>query len=202
MLNTQLVIEPVPRQKEKRIAIPLSRGKLLMVLLGAIAFVIGCVFLWVLPNPANRSLLLLCRIGAVAGALFSTACGVYAAIKMFDSKPGLIIDSKGLIDNSSGLAVGRIPWRDIVDVRVLKAEFGTYLVIDVRNPKSYAGRGNAFKRLINAGNMKMVGSPIAFDASTLRITFDKLVDLVESAFERHTGRREYEYDEDSEIEDY
>ena len=58
---------------------------------------------------------------------------IYGCIKIFDSKPGLVIDAEGLIDNSSAAAAGRIPWTDIGGVNVFTMHRQRMLTIELRD---------------------------------------------------------------------
>ncbi len=50
----------------------------------------------------------LIRISGIAAIIFSTLCILYISIKLFDKKPGLTIDQKGITDNSNYNKVGLI----------------------------------------------------------------------------------------------
>jgi hypothetical protein len=63
---------------------------------------------------------LVLRAVAVIGAGFAGLCACYASIKVFDRRPGLVIDKEGIVDNSSGVAVGRVPWHEITGARVAR----------------------------------------------------------------------------------
>src|SRR5437764_14021730 len=92
--------------------IPLSKGKVLAVAVApATAFVMLGVFIYlhaqVLPhNPT------LTKSVCIACILFFGLGSIYGWRKLFDTAPGLIIDSEGLIDNASAISAGRIPWSD------------------------------------------------------------------------------------------
>jgi hypothetical protein len=100
------------------VVIPLSKSKIMLMLLGSMCFVGVSVWLWCIAGEQDHFHPLKVRTAAVAGVSFFGLCAVYGCLKLFDGKPGLIIDSRGIVDNSSGLRVGHVPWTDITGVKV------------------------------------------------------------------------------------
>lgn len=115
-------------------------------------------------------------IGLASMILFGFFGG-FATWKLFDKKPGLVLDGFGIIDNASGLAAGLIPWTDVVDTGTFEVQKQKMLVINVRDPQKYIMRGSPLKRLLVKANHKMCGSPIVISPNALKIDFDELVSL-------------------------
>ena len=167
------------------IIIPLSKNKIVLLLFGAVVFVAGSVWMWSIADSQNRHSPLFMKSVAAAGGLFFGLCGIYGGYKLFDTRPGLIIDDQGLIDNSSAVAVGRIPWDDIAALRLSVIAGQRLISILLTEPEKYASRGNLFGRMLNATSAKMTGSPINIASIAVRIDFDELVQVLTDAFERH-----------------
>jgi hypothetical protein len=126
--------------KEKAINIPLSKGKLIKGLIGSIIFVlIGSWLLIYQPeigNPIFDNPVV--KYGAsVASILFFGFGIIYFSIKITDKKPGIIIDDSGILDNSSAVSTGPIPWTDIERFSIVKVMKQEFLVIGVNNPEFY-----------------------------------------------------------------
>jgi hypothetical protein len=166
--------------------IPLSKKKLVLLLFGAIAFVGGSTWMWSHADVQSRFSPHFVKAVAVAGISFFGLSAIYVGYKVFDSRPGLIIDSLGIIDNSSAVAAGRIFWHDIVGLNVSTISRQRFIVIEVVDPQEFIERGNLFRRILNTLNMKMMGSPIAISSNSLRANFDQLVALLTDAFEKQT----------------
>jgi hypothetical protein len=67
-------------------------------------------------------------LSGLAGIIFFGFVGFYLLKKLFNKKPGLIISNSGIVDNSSGISVGFIPWSDIKEIKetmVAKSETPT-----------------------------------------------------------------------------
>ncbi|VAW74802.1 hypothetical protein MNBD_GAMMA12-3278 [hydrothermal vent metagenome] len=165
------------------VIVPLSRFKLFLLLIVVAIFTAASI--WVLSldperiksSPKFNNLQFIYGIAYVCISLCSLI-GVYVVKKMFDSKPGLIINSEGITDNSSGVAAGLIPWSEIIGYKEHEIHSTKFLVIQVREPEKYAARGSIIQRALNKGTMKMVGSPISIASTSLRIKHTKLLELV------------------------
>jgi hypothetical protein len=159
------------------VSIPLSKTKLAFLLLLAAGFVALCAWLYLHPNGTRYDPTFVRAIGMV-GFVFFGLCGVIALTKCFDSRPGLVLDSLGITDNSSGVAAGRIAWSEIRDVQIASVRSQKFLVLLVTNPEKYLGKGNFLKRFLVDANYRMTGSPITISSSALRISFAELEQLV------------------------
>lgn len=170
---------------ETRIA--LSKTKMLLLILASAAFIgIGA---WMLTLDAAQieaqrrfnNPLFIYGI-AWAAIVFFTWTGVVGIRKMIDEKPGLIFNSDGITDNSSGVSAGLIPWSEISGFSVYQIQKQTMLVVLLKNPKIYIDRGSAFQRTLNRANAKMCGSPVSITSSSLKIDFAALQKLSHDYF--------------------
>ena len=170
----------------QRIEIPLSKLNIVLALIGALTFVVTGFWFVIDPplienaywgNPTKLAIV------GYASIVFFGLCVVIIMRKLADSKPGLIIDETGLIDNSSGISAGLIKWTDVENISVVEIQHQKLLMIEVSNPQDYINRQNSlFKRKGMALNYKMYGTPISITANGLRIPFQQLLALI---VERH-----------------
>src|SRR5262245_52976861 len=93
------------------VVIRLNRSKIALLIAGAVALVGTSFWIWSIAETTTDPFEVKCI--AVAGILFFGICAVYGCIKLFDDKPGLVIDAEGIVDNSSAAAAGRVPWSDV-----------------------------------------------------------------------------------------
>lgn len=119
--------------------------------------------------------------------LFGIAAGSVCIQKLFDKHPGLVLNSTGLVENSSGLSVGFIPWSDITGFATSSTRAHKTLVVKVATPEKYIAMGGPLQRLFKWANYKMMGSPITIITSTLEVSFTELQALCNEYFERYTG---------------
>ena len=165
--------------------IPLSKGRLTLLLLGCVAFVAGSIWIWSIADLQTRYNPLYMKCVAVASVSFFGLCGIYGCIKVFDGRPGLIIDDQGIVDNSNAVSAGRIFWDEIIGLRVSEIAGQRFLTIEVTDPQKYVERCGFILRMLNAANTKMVGSPINISSNSLKVNFDELVRMLTEAFEKH-----------------
>ncbi len=165
-----------------QIEIQLSKKKLILMLVGAIAFVLLGLWLifeaynltgWKAKNPTYT------RIITIAGVLFFGACAVYIFRKLFDNKPGLIIDNVGLIDNSSGISAGQVLWSDVKRIKVIEIHRQKLIMLQVKNPQDYIDKQTSgFKRKMMQMNFNMYGTPLSITSNSLQIKFDELLNVL------------------------
>ncbi|MDO3626352.1 STM3941 family protein [Mucilaginibacter sp. BT774] len=180
--------------KVDQIEIPLSKNKLALLLIGSTAFVLAGI--WFITNPKSlsteynhKSPELVFAFG-VASILFFGLCAFLILRKMFDNKPGLIINDSGINDNSSGTSVGFIPWKDIEAVRKSVVVNQSMIMVVVNNPEEYI---NKQTRLITKKamqiNYKSFGSPIFISANGLKCDFNELYDSINSRFHTQNAKK-------------
>ena len=167
------------------LVIPLSKTKIFLLLLGSIAFVAGGLWLWSHAEEIRYRNPLYIRAAAGAAVGFFGLCGVFGLFKLFDSAPGLIVDDEGIIDNSSALAAGRIPWSDIRGFEIRTVQNQRLLTIEVHNPEKYVQRAHVLKRPLVAINARSFGGPIQISSNALKMNFDELVRLLTEAHRKY-----------------
>jgi hypothetical protein len=161
--------------------IALSKSKVLMLIAGSLVFV--AIGLWMFQKDAaeisadrifNNPLFV--HAAGIAGVIFFGLTGAFGIWKLFDTKPGFVLSAAGLVDNSSGVAAGFIPWSEVTGFSVFTVVNQQTLIVKVRNPERYIEAGNPLKRALNRANFKLCGSPIAITSTTLTIGFAELLD--------------------------
>jgi hypothetical protein len=166
------------------VVVPLSKVKVALHLLGAIVFVAAGIWIWWIADTQGQLSSLLMKAVAVADVAFFGLAAIYLCVKVLDTRPGLVIDSHGIVDNSNAVAAGRIFWHDIVGLRVSESAGQRFITIEVVNAERFVTRGNRLRQMLNAANTKMTGSPINISSNSLQVKFDDLVQVLADAFEK------------------
>jgi hypothetical protein len=168
--------------KSNEISIPLSKSKVIFLTLGSLIFVaLGCWFLSGDPTlfrsmgPFSNPILI--YGSGLASVLFFGWWAVIWFKKLFDPKPGLVLSEAGIIDNSSGLSAGFIPWSKISAVRPHEIQGQRFIVVLLVDPAPFLDMGGPVKRWFSRTNLKMCGSPITISANALQTDFETLHDL-------------------------
>jgi len=60
--------------------------------------------------------------------------------KLFDNRPGLVIDAVGITDNSNATSMGLIEWVDITKVEKKQIMSTKFLILHTSNPEKYLQR--------------------------------------------------------------
>jgi hypothetical protein len=160
------------------IIIKMNRTKLILIVISAAAAVAAGV--WLIQSTSSQGTGGHTRI--VYTFIFLSALfgiyGIFSAKRLLSRKPGLILSSAGIIDNSSGLAsAGFIPWSDIEGFAAYKTQKQIFLIIKLFNPDKHVNSGSLMKRLFFRMNLRACGSPIVIPSNSLLIDFNELASL-------------------------
>lgn len=163
------------------IKIPLSKTKISLLLIGTFIFIVGGV--WGIIDPerfsSTRYPKNIVFIIGIVGASFFGICFVFIAKKAFSNKPGLVINDKGIIDNSNATSVGLIEWSDITGMKTLKISSSKIIVIETSKPEKYIKRSkNIVSKNAMKANHRMYGSPLSIISNSLKINFHELENLI------------------------
>lgn len=164
------------------IEIPISKTKLAILVVGALAFIIAGLFVALEPSDfvsrifSNEKLI---RIAGIASVGFFGICFFWILRKFFDDKIGLRIDETGIIDNSSGVSIGLIEWDDIIGVGTYQVSSTKFVVLNTDQPKKYIEKASnkLMKKAMQANN-KMCGSPLTINSNALKISRQELEQLI------------------------
>lgn len=172
---------------DDRIAIPSSKVKLVLLTVGALLFVGAGIWLFDIADTQSRYAPIYVKGISVLAIGFFGLCALYGLLRLFDGAPGLVLDREGIIDNSSGVAAGRVAWREIRDIRVMSVSGQRFLAFVVNDPEKYLGKGNIVSRLFVKLNYKMYGTPIFISSHSLKVKFEDLEKLIQDFRRKHSN---------------
>jgi len=167
--------------------IELNKTKILMMVFIALGFVIGGMWIATIDSVEIESYRrfnypwLIHGIGLSIIIFFGYVCALLIK-KLFDTKPGLVFNNIGIVDNTSVALVGIIPWADISGAAPLEFNKQKMLVVRVKNPEKYVAQGNIVQRLIVKANHKFYGSPIIFTSTILNVDASELAEIFNQYF--------------------
>ena len=169
-----------------KMEIQLSKSKLLLMFIGAIAFA-GIGF-WFVTNPPKIDLpflgspVIIFIVGLVS-FLFFGIMGFFIFKMLGDKTPGLVISDEGIFDNSSALSVGLVLWTDILEIKEIKVVNQTFICLIVKNPQDYIDRQtNVIKGVLMQKNYDSYGTAIAISANGLNCGYQELKDTLDKKF--------------------
>ena len=100
------------------------------------------------------------RVAGWLSVAFFGGCGGYLARRLARRTPVLVIDRQGIIDNASGVAVGRIAWHEIADVTIGSIGRQRFLGIEVHDVPALRARVSRVRGWVMRANMAMGFSPV------------------------------------------
>lgn len=131
------------------------------------------------------------------GVLFFGLCVFFILKKIFSRKIGLIINEKGIIDNSNATSVGLIEWKDITEIETIQIKTPVYgpigtvstprmMIIKTSRPEKYIERSKniILKKAMEANN-RMYGTPLTIISISLKIKFSELEKIISEELKNH-----------------
>ena len=173
----------------EQIEIQLDKSKLTSMLIGALAFVgIG---IWFVINP-TKFISPVCQsvtkifVAGIAGIIFFGFIGFSIFKRLFDKKPGVIISLNGIVDNSSGLSAGFIPWSDIKEIKETIVARQPFINLVVKNPQNHFDKQSSkIKRWLMKRNYKSFNTAVGISANNLKYNYDDLMLLIQTRFQQY-----------------
>lgn len=164
---------------QERIEIPISRKKALLTLLGAISFVlVGDWMISFADNQQRYPPIAVTWMGYISISFFGIA-GLFILNKLFDFKPGLVIDSEGIHDNSNASSSSRlIKWEQIKGIRIEQVKSTKFILVDIHDPMDFMTNVGWLRRTMMMGNYKMYGTPIFILCNSLKCNADYLFKVI------------------------
>lgn len=161
------------KDPQDSIIIPTNKKVIVVVLLGSILFVvIGILMLNAEPSRKYPSAYLH-TWGSIGIAFFSLAI-IYCLVKLFDNKPGLIIDKNGIWNNTSIISNHTIHWYELSGVGLTKIGKEKILFLYFKDDNSFIRKFNFFVRLLMKLNVLLYESPIGISTRSLKYDIEKL----------------------------
>ncbi|NDV83526.1 STM3941 family protein [Bacteroides sp. 51] len=172
----------------EKIEIPLSKAKLLLVVIGSILFVVfGVLLLTGFADNHTRYTSTFVKEVGVMGVVFFGATGILGARKMFSKNVGLTIDDNGILDSNYASSIGVIKWEDITHIETMEISSTKFLLIYTVNPEYYLSKAKGLKRRGLKANDRMCGTPFSIASTTLKCSFKELERIVHEGFQNSRG---------------
>lgn len=175
-----------------RLEIPFNNKKSIFLLVGAAIFVSMGIWMALDPTEFTRNGFMgirdprFIRVVAVFAIVFFGAAGFVGGKKMFAKKPGLIIDSTGITDNTNASSIGFIPWEDVAEIRHLSVLSNKFLLIILKDPQKYISKAKSrFKSKLMSANLKQYETPVTISTGALKSKHLELFEQVVVAHKKY-----------------
>jgi hypothetical protein len=163
---------------QERIEIKLSKRKGILTFLGAVTFVVTSIWLINFADNQQRYDPIFVTVTGYIGLIFFGLAGLYIFYKLFDSKPGLIIDKEGIHDNSNASSAQLIKWGQIKGLKIEQVMSTKFILIDIHDPEDFMENIGGLKKRLMLGNYKMYGTPISIISNSLQCDTDYLFKVI------------------------
>jgi len=165
----------------ERLVIYPSRAKMLLVLLGAMVFVL--LGLWIASPKMSRVVPIWdVLIASYVGVPFFGVCGLYAAYRLVRRRPSVVIDATGITDTSNAFAVGRLSWAEI-DHMALYQSYGQWMLgIVPRDLEGFLIRQPSERRSYIKLNLSLGYSPINIAQVAISMRLADLAELLRARY--------------------
>jgi hypothetical protein len=145
--------------------------------LALVAICIEVVWTPLIRTPVRAESWAIGGSGMVCTLYFGWISG-FALIALLTRRPFLTLTNEGLLDRSSAVAIGFIPWHEIARVAVRVKGNQSYIGIDLVHRDAILSRLNPLDRLWLRCNKRVAGYPITVPTYALRERTEFLADLI------------------------
>ena len=172
------------------IHIPVNKKKTIRHFAGAILFVLLGLLFIVKPYAFIKSddPAVIRSIGYICIAFFGI-CAIFTGRMLAAKKEGIWISKDEVNDQSSGIAAGKILWKDVKNIRVETVDGQHFILLEVSNPEEYIQQQqNPLKKRAMDMNYQLYKTPICITANFITISFEQLLELLQTGFQQAGGK--------------
>ena len=162
----------------EKIKIYTSKKKSILLFIGALAFVVGGIYMFMNAESFRGSPILTQIIGIITVVFFGF--GIYVSIRqLIQNQLMLIIDNKGINVNPKKSLGEVIEWKFIEGFKEIEIRSTKIIIIKVTNPKYWIEKEtNKIRKKMMEFNAKHYNSPFNFSANTMQINHKDLMNLL------------------------
>lgn len=131
----------------------------------------------------NSIVYFLLKVILAIGFLFFGYCSFYIIKRAISGKDILIVDEKGITDNSSALAFGFIPWTDIDDIYIDSDMGNQFIELVINNEEYYLQKLSGIKKQAILTNKKMGHQVVCITLNSSGISPKALLPKIHEMFE-------------------
>jgi hypothetical protein len=163
----------------QELVFPLNKFRIIARFVLQVIFFVGLGFLlaYVMRNPAEDKIINFVMLVFSFGSMIYFLPIMFLSFsKIIGKQPGLVIDSNGIVDNTTEMSAGRISWSNIASVNVTKLGIVPMLTIEVHDLEKIFEQGNILNRILKRINRTPF---IAIAADSLGVNPNELANAIE-----------------------
>ena len=163
---------------QEEISIPQRKGKIAVLTIGSIAFVVIAISMWINADAQTTMSPEDARIGGIAAGLFFSLTAVYGFINLRNKKPGLVINNEGITNNSNNTGGMQVKWSDVTKVERKTVEGDEFLLLMISNPSENLANSSGVSKMWLTANHKLYGTPFSISTKTLKTNLGELEGII------------------------
>lgn len=122
------------------------------------------------------------------GFVFFGFCSLYYIKRAISGKNILVVDENGITDNSSLLAFGFIPWKDIDNIYIDSSVGNEFIELVLNNEEYYRKKLHGLKKLAVSANKKMKHQMVCITLNSTGISPKTLLPKIHKMFEQSKSK--------------
>lgn len=151
------------------VIVPVSKKKLIFATLGSLSFCVLGVLMLREPHQTGWK-----TVTAVAALIFFGFSLVVLLVRLFDSRPGVIISSEGFQQYGSFGNLGFIPWEEVDGIDRMQVQRQRLVRVRLKDPERFISQFSGLKKRLLKANHRMYGSPVHVSPVNLSLSFEDL----------------------------
>lgn len=161
---------------DSTITIPKNRKKQLLLFSGCMLFVIGSYYMMTIDTESQKYPLYYRKFIGIIGGLFFGSGAIAFLWDILKNEPGLVIDQKGILNNSNLNSGYFVSWEEIEDMSISTiSRKQKCIIINVVNHEKIYDQVNWLKRLLLKGTARFYQSPVFITDSILNESLDEVL---------------------------
>lgn len=153
-----------------------SRGRLVLLLLVALAFVFGGAVMVITGRDLETTLT------GWASIVFFGGGGAVFVTQLIDARPRIVLNDAGVFDRS--LRVGVVPWCEILGAEVRDVASNRFIALRLRDPHAFTARLGPVHRRLAEANTALGLPPVNLNLSAVDADAYALAELIAKEAER------------------
>ncbi len=167
------------------VTIPLAKGKLLLWFSVSFLFVALGIWLYGRLSTYDSPTRARAWFAAISCIVFFGAGLVVLGSKLFDRRPGVVLNTEGVHRLGLFRFQPVIPWRNITHCSIAKVKSTRILLIHVDNVEEVLMRMSPITRWFQRLALSQYGTPYSLTSNTLQCDMEELQRLIENGAATH-----------------
>ena len=169
---------------DKKFVIKQNQRKQFLLILLSIIMLSGAFFVFFYNKDISEIKYINKIIGAI-GIIFFGACLIFIIKRFIKPKDILVIDQNGILDNSTAVSIGFIPWNEIKSVYINRVFTETFICVEVENIEEKLKGLSFFKRNMIKFNLKMGNAPVSITLNSTNYKPEEVLEIIKNYKEVH-----------------